>query len=352
MGKPVYIVVGNHYSLSGIQEIVYGLHTCLSRKFSVRVERAIQNNAINVIIDEFVSAPEEFDLKRIKELHPQTKVIVVATEFVTPISVLGMGWRKTFNFFGDLSDWQNLLIRVLKPSAEPGPTYMHHRYVSFVHALKHCDLLLTVHTKILPTLASLADHFESLVAPPIMIYPEIGSLSAVQWDRLRDLPVGFTMTGRTTPYRRKMTRELLQTFKSAGLSTPAFKYLPFENLPTSSPLNDIAAWYNSTSIEYLFNFNPPQHAKWPYSSPMRILRAILLGQVPVVTKKYDDHLIESVARLWDGRTETAREFASLGTGDRQGWLTNYVRSIEAYDQLAQGANKMFIDAMMALTDRD
>ena len=83
---------------------------------------------------------------------------------------------------------------------------------------------------------------------------------------------------------------------------------------------------------------------------MRILRAILLGQIPVVTKQFHDHIVEDVATLWDGKVETAVELGTRQFIDRRMWLTDYVKSLEAYDQQATTANKPFVSAVKALTE--
>ena len=81
---------------------------------------------------------------------------------------------------------------------------------------------------------------------------------------------------------------------------------------------------------------------------MRILRAVLLGQIPVVTKKFHDHLLENVATLWDGKTETAvelgtRQFLIAGYGSLTTW-----NQLEAYDREAEEANKPFVSAIIGL----
>ena len=127
----------------------------------------------------------------------------------------------------------------------------------------------------------------------------------------------------------------------AGLS-PVYQHVPFEasaNDALPSESDDYLTDYQSVAPEYLFNINPPQTENWPYSSPMRILRAILLGQIPVVTKKFHDHLLENVATLWDGKTETAVELGTRQFLDRRLWLTDYMQSLEAYDRQARGGKQ-------------
>ena len=293
-------------------------------------------------------------IKKTKELYPDTKIVIVATEFATPVSVLGLELTKTFNFFGTRDDWAKLIFGSLRPLAGGMPSYMQMRYLGFVRALQYCDLLTVIHPAILPTISELAKQLGPRLGQPLLVYPQIGPLSVVQLNRLWHLPVGFNMTGTRTPYRVRITRNLKRKFERVGWFAPIYKHVPFKSSASeafASSSDDYLADYHSFSPEYLFNINPPQTSNWPCSlSPMRILRAILLGQIPVVTKQFHDHIVEDVATLWDGKVETAVELGTRQFIDRRMWLTNYVKSLEAYDQQATTANKPFVSAVKALTE--
>ena len=348
-GEPIYIVVGNHRSILGIQEIVHSLQSSLTKSLSVRISSNIKNNAINVIIDEFSLLSDATAMKQTKELYPDTKLVLVATEFITPVSLFGVELFRTFNFFGRMDDWLTLLTDGVRSLRRRAPSYMRQRYLGFVEAVKHCDLVVAVHVGILPGASELLSQCASRAAPPLLVYPQIGPLTVQQQNRLRTLPIGFTMTGTMTRYRAAITRKLIDTFELLGWSGPVFKHVPFEQPPVaSSVLDELHLAYNSIYPEYLFNLNPAQSAKWSYSSPMRILRAILLGQIPVVTKRFRDHPLEDVALLWDTSRNGALDLAAFTIRDRDGWLDTYVRSISAYDELAEAGNRPFVRAIKAL----
>ena len=366
MPKQIYIAVGNHRSLVGINEIIYTLYSCFSESLSVTLTRSLKPDCINVLIDEFASSADIIAIEKTKELYPNTKIVIVATEFVTPVSLLGVELLKTFNFFGNLRDWYVLLGGTVRTLVGGMPPYMGMRYHGFVRMLKYCDLLAVVHPAILPLVSQMVGELAPHLPSPLMVYPRISSLSTLQQNRFADLPVGFTMTGTQTRYRREILRKLTKAFKRFGWYAAVYKNVPFE-VPTTtiSSANDkkarassefsdfpgyLRAQYNLASPEYLFNFNPPQTADWPYSSPMRILRAIMLGQIAVVSKKFHDHLIEDLAMLWDGKSETAVQLGTWQLRDRQLWLTDYLRSIEAYDRKAREANKPLVSAIMGLAE--
>ena len=365
MPEQIYIVVGNHRSMVGINEIVYTIHSALSENFSVEIVTRLKQNSVNVLIDEFSSPAYTVAISETKKRYPNTKIVVVATEFVTPVRILGLELIKTFNFFGAPTDWTGLLAGSLRALIGGMPSYMRMRYLGFVRTLEYSDLLASVQPAILQTLSE-ARAWDPNRAPALMVYPRIGMLRAAQQHRLEDLPVGFIMTGTFTSYRRQIARKLVRTFRRAGWFASIFQHVPFEAAPVSSSSTSkepahtsrfsstpstpayLQAQYDSMAPGSLFNINPPQTSEWPYSSPMRILRAIMLGQIPVITKRFHDHLIEEVAMLWDGTSEAALRFGSYQLSDRQGGLNDYLRSIGEYDQAAREANKPFVSAMMAL----
>jgi hypothetical protein len=357
--KKVYIAVGNHRSFAGIKEIVHSIQSALSAQFSVELSRELKGDSVNIIIDEFSGLFDVAAIRQVTELYPNTKIVIVATEFATSVSVLGIELMRTFNFFGTPLDWGRLLRDVAGSLAGGMPPYMRLRYVGFANALKYCSLLTAIHPLIVPVAAELARGVAPALPAPLMIHPIIGPLSDVQRDRLWNLPAGFVMTGTRTPYRIAVSRAIVRKFKRAGWSKPLYEHRAFETSRTASSASNgpreaetllSLLNYNSVSPDVLFNVNPPQSAKWAYSSPMRILRAVLLGQIPVITKRFQDHPLEDVATLWDGSLETAVELASRQFVDRRMWLPDYLRSIEAYDREASAANKPFVDAVQALTE--
>lgn len=362
MPDKVYVVVGNHRSLVGINEIIYTISSALSENFSVEIITRLKQNSVNVLIDEFSSPAYVAAINETKQRYPNTKIVIVATEFVTPVRIFGLELTKTFNFFGAPRDWATLSVGALRALIGAMPSYMRMRYLGFVSALEYCDLLTSVQPAILGTLSELGSHLPS----PHMIYPRIGALPNLQRYRLEDLPAGFIMTGTLTSYRSQIARNVIKTFRRAGWFAPIFQHVPFEAPPASVPSTAkggadlsgssrgplahtyLQAQYDTIAPTYLFNINPPQTSKWPYSSPMRILRAILLGQIPVVTKRFHDHLIEEVAMLWDDKFDTALKFGSYQLGERRGYVADYLSLLEAYDQKAREANKPFVEAMTTL----
>jgi hypothetical protein len=358
MTKKLYIAIGNHRSFAGIKEIVYSIQSALSPQFSVELSRELKSDSVNIIIDEFSGLFDVAAIKQVTESYPKTKIVIVATEFATSVSVLGIELMRTFNFFGTPRDWSKLFRDAVKSLAGGVPPYMRMRYVGFTNVLKYCDLLTAIHPLIIPVAAELARSEAPTLPAPLMVYPLIGSLSDAQRDRLWNLPAGFVMTGTRTPYRIMVARDIVRKFKRAGWSGPVFEHRAFDGAGSASSSGGAQESETLTSLlnygsarpDVLFNVNPPQSEKWAYSSPMRILRAVLVGQIPVITKRFHDHPLEDVSVLWDRRLETAVELASRQFVDRRMWLPDHFRAIEAYDREARAANKPFVDAIEALTE--
>src|SRR6185437_3126570 len=108
--------------------------------------------------------------------------------------------------------------------------------------------------------------------------------------RLKELPAGFVTTGTLTPFRRRQASKICASLLKAGID-PVYRHMPFKDTPGAHLADDKVVFESADakSADYLFNVNPPQRENWPFSSPMRLLRAILLGQIPVITKRFGDH---------------------------------------------------------------
>jgi hypothetical protein len=359
-----HIVIGNHPSHLGIGEILYTLHHHFSQAHTTTVSQFISPDRINVIIDEFTNPYLVKYISDYKRRHPRTRIVIVATEFVTSISFLGFVIGKTFDYFNIFEDWHHIFPVLAHRLALANPPYLHRRYIGFVAALRVSDLILSIHPSILITLRLLAQEMKDLASVPLTIYPEIDPDQVVKDDRLSQLPPGFTMTGTLTKFRVRTAKKLIRVMRLVGISGSIYRYMPFAESPgfhlTESGIafefdtvtrengkaahdsiitTKLAMEEKNEKPDYLFNFNPPQRANWGYSSPMRILRAVLFGQIPVVTQKFGDHEIESIAQLWDGKVATAQKLFTEAAVGREELIERYIASIAQYNQIARKKNE-------------
>jgi hypothetical protein len=146
-------------------------------------------------------------------------------------------------------------------------------------------------------------------------------------------------------------QKLVKQFGRAGWSQPIWKHVSFKESRSLELSNSgLKFHYDREGKDaYLFNISPPQQAGWRYSSPMRILRAALLGQIPVVTKKFNDHDIEDIACLWDGRLDSALKIMHFSM-DRRQLIDDYLQSVQRYNAVAKSKNRPFLFALDLLSE--
>ncbi len=356
MENDVYIVVGNHRSVLGINEIVYCLYKSLSANFSIKLTRQLKNNRVNILIDEFSNGIDILAIEETRRRFPNTKIVIVATEFITPVSLFGVGLTRTFNYFGGPRDWRSLFLSAIRRQRRRQPSYMQLRYDGFTRAIKSCDVVVSVHPKIQPAVDKLIEEDEGASAPSLMIYPEFGPLSGAQENRLLTLPFGFSMTGTITPFRKKVLSNLVGAMNHVGCMDAPIGKSSFEDAPSAFPacdikLHDSSFSFGPTETDYLFNINPPQTEEWPYSSPMRIYRAVMRGQVPIITRKFSDHPIENGAMLWDGEIASSRTIGIMKLSDRAEWISKFTRTLGEYDKVAHEGNRPFVNAVKSLNEQ-
>lgn len=332
------IVLGNHASHAGIGDIVYAISDYFSQDYRVSTSEGIAPGKLNIIIDEFSNPYFVEFLRETRRIHPGTKYAVVATEFYTPIVFLGLRLGATFNFFGEMRDW-TATGRIVASRILFGLyrlPYIHRRYLGFLAALATADAVLTIHPKILESLEVWAKLNGSSLPPSATVYPRVDLSYADRIRRLKKLPFGYTMTGTLTPYRKEIAKELLRAFRKAGYDWPIYLHLPFGDAGRF----DLSG-YPPEVPKYLYNVNPPQKRRWRYSSPMRILRAALLGQIPVITKKFGDHEIEEIAFVLDTSPKigAAQKLWCEATIGREELVKNYVAAVEAYNEVAKRKNE-------------
>ena len=66
-----------------------------------------------------------------------------------------------------------------------------------------------------------------------------------------------------------------------------------------------------------------------------------MGQIPVVTKRFNDHEIEDIAVLWNRRVNTALKVLSYRM-DRRSLINDYIDSVERYNVKAKAKNVKFL----------
>jgi hypothetical protein len=349
MKQDAFVLWSNHQSTAGIGEIVFTVVACLADRYNLRPTKTIRPGKINIIIDEFTNPYFLKQLVDIKKADPATKYVIVATEFITPVRIFGIEIARTFNFFWGAKDWLKLIHDRLFQGTSRLPSYMRQRYLGFMKALAVCDLLVFVHPSIGRELADVAQAYPNLASPPVIVYPELMPGLVTQDDRFEHLPIGFNLTGTLTRYRRKVMAKLAKQFRRTGWGQTIWRHVSFAESKAIDFAGSAFKFHYEvrSQKDFLFNINPPQQSGWPFSSPMRILRAALLGQIPVVTKKFQDHDIEDIALLWDGETDTTSRMLHLAM-DRKRLVSDHMQSVRRYTAIAKDKNQAFLRALETL----
>lgn len=340
--KPVYLVIGNHDSFAGIYEIAHILNTVLSANHELVMSRGIRRNAINVLIDEFSSGILADYVLSVKREAPTTGIVLVATEFVTPVRLFGLPIELTFDLpssFGNL--WTNAFQHYWqRAAADPAGErhHMHARFRGFGKVVRAADLVVSLTTGVAESLALLG---AQLNAPQTVLYPEFNLDHAVFAAALKGIPFGFVHIGALTDHRKAWVRKansMFRTYRPAG--GPAVKLLGTG--PVTSANNGFSYPYKPPDV--LYNFNPPPQRRRKFSSPIEIYRAVIMGQVPVVTEIFGDHEIESIAVRWNGTREDSDRLFLDGTLRRDSFIDSFLSGIKAYNEVARDQNLHFQDA--------
>lgn len=354
----INIVVGNHQSIIGIIEVIYSVYSALQDRFVVKVSQYLVENQVNIIIDEFTSPIFHEMIAGMKKRFPRTKVVVVATEFVTPISILGYKVMNTFNFFGSPHDWIFFIFTFLKSLTNKAHrSYMHMRYLGFIKAMDICDELACIHPGILSALN--ASQATPKPCRAFLIYPTIKK--PLHLRSLRTLAASFTVTGSITPFRRRIISRINRLCRDIFHLPPIITIKEFKNEMSLTELASLEEGveanvfldriYSAAETETLYNLNPPQGRNWKYSSPMRILRAVLIGQIPVITEKCNDHPLEEVALLCNINKENNGDLYELiqyRYMSRERQIEKYCHSLASYNDFSRDANEPFCSMIYAL----
>lgn len=384
-GNICNIVVGNHQYAEGIGEALYTLVSYLSPRYKTVISFDIVPSMINIFIDEF-SLPGITDyLLKTKAEYPDTKFVILATELVTEIKLIGYNIGRTFNYFNHWEDRRyGFSMAAFRLGLRKTAPYMYQRYLGFTKLLEFADLVISLHPGILETLKLLPPPASLGAVPMVNLYPEIDLKQIINNRRLEQLPSGFVMTGTQTPSRQKVVKRLIETAHSIGIRGPLYQYLTFSEageyrletghaivsfglgkhegnegqvikpfamspLPATKTHPEIEQNRDERMTrERLYNINPPRSANWPYSSPMRILRAVLFGYVPVLTQKFHDHELESVALLWDLSSTSLCKLWLDATIGRRNLIETYVATIAEYNKVAQKKNEALDEAFQIL----
>ena len=338
MGRRLFVYTGNHGKQDGIEDYLRLLEDVLgSRGFQVEVSPTLRANSINIIIDEFTNYVENCRIAEFRRSNHSNRCVFILTEFAE--CTLGV---ESFNHFGGLlnaaiialfnvslrwvrQDFPAVRIRDLAVLLLYSPIlagyfltilaeqiarrllgrnarnpvgeflrrnhrliYFHMRYLGLKAHLEYADAVISSHEFIMHSFGEDRGIDGQRLKHLGVIYPQFDEEFV-----LESLMVGkklyVEITGSVTKFRKRWMKWVDFYIKLLGVNNVIgrCKSLQFSLLATSRPRQRAA-----------YSLHPPQSRSWPYCSPMRIYRALVVDHnVPVLTRIFSQHPIEDVCLL-------------------------------------------------------
>ncbi len=335
--KKINIYTGNHGEEYGIEDYLLILQKVLERKgCSYSISTHYEPSVPNIVIDEFTNYLENQKLSEFRKNNPDTPIILVLTEFmqrkwgvkalnhfagigdsalICLINVFSLIKRKDFPV-PRLKDWlllvsfspilfvmgiahgiQYLFIRLF--SAERASqkkqafnarvyqlAYWSLRYHGLMRNLLDFDYILSSHEAVWPQMVKNGVVKEQDKRYVGVIYPEF-DITSVLDHLLVNKQSKIEITGTITPYRKKWTNKINFHILNHGLHH------------TIKMVEHIRWGVETQGRRAAFSLHPPQTARWPYSSPTRIYRALQVdGNLPVLTRYFGQNPIEDICLIY------------------------------------------------------
>ncbi len=382
MNFKINIYTANHGKVEGIEDYIKNLHYIFeSRGFEVKNSRGLNENAINIVIDEFTNFPSNLFIKEFRARHPETPIILVATEFVERKYFVS-----SFNHFGSIFEsaflsWIDLGLRNKRTDfIKSSPTqwlksiallpiiplyiiklafsiqslksmlkrsdswlqglkrgthqqiYMHMRYLGFQSMIECADAIIMSHDLIRPGIVPFA---EKNNVPVIgTFFPECSDDTCKE-EMLKGKDLCIEISGSVTLYRSRQLRKIARDTTIFGMHHQ-FK------APRKRSFGD-----NANGARAAFSLHPPQTKTWKYASPTRIYRALFVDKnIPVITKNFKQHPIEEACLNYDGGM-TLLKMCQLY--EKPEMLKEYINAnVKPYLAIASKNNNALLKKLMSL----
>ncbi|MDA9265628.1 hypothetical protein N9P87_01080 [bacterium] len=319
----IYLVTGNHKTTIYVQDIIEILKRALEGSFIIKISDHVIKNAANIIIDDFTNEDFNKILRNVKLEYPETKVIVVLTEFITTKL-----YHKSFNNFNlSLNIIYDTVVDygffIIKPSAHkfeplqvfkfvvyfipvlffsilillttvfsgifrksftkkfPKRAYMHLRYRTFRSMVNHFDGFICLHPRMKDGYLNFVEPSKMLgVVYPVFLEEEICNTVA------ENKHSQTIISGKITKYRAQQINEFEKFVNDNGL-TPQFG----QNVTQKS-------FHDKLTQCYKYYFYCPQASAWPYISPTAVWRSVAVYQTMLVSSFSDiSHSINSLLAI-------------------------------------------------------
>lgn len=308
------INVENHTSEKLIEDLIDVISDIFtSRNFKVIVSKKFKQDAVNLVIDEFSNQKFLKDFKKFKKKFPDTKFILLNTEFITkrfgfisfnlfsnsPIEILLIKFgllylfvsKKIFSEIFKIVNVKSLILLLCSVYEIPKlffksfrtqllvnirkGIYNYLRYRGFKKIIKDFDYIIHLHPH---------QNKEKNIKlnNSFLIFPEIKVIKNEILKIKNKSKIILTTTGYKTKFRERILNNLILDQKFFGYQ----KYF--------SVINNID-FQDFSSKNMYFLINSPQEKYWPYCSPARLYRSIKkFNTIPIILKNLSQHPLEDL----------------------------------------------------------
>lgn len=374
--KQFAIVLPNRGSVARVLDQVSVLGRAFEGAASVSLSPVIVDGAVNILLD---GHSGDGDLCRALETRSaRTKIIILATEFLGKVEGIAtfnpwiddagveilrltseardagflqrffyfcrLKWiKKSIRWFGTFDDLQSYhAVR-----------YNKLRFESFLRIVPQVDGIIASHPLILAQLAEFypqfADKYLGAAYPQFSVNNLQDTFGSDAWVQGRGKQ--FEITGTMSAYRAAFAARCdAQTARAAGwsaLSVTGFRpdidsYL-LKMTGWNASYEEPSRPTDQTSV--MFSLHPPQSQGWPYSSPVRIFRAIEVDHtIPVLPEPFGDHPIEDVCLPMGDSLQPLEDLAASPQA-RLRWLDEKLRP---YNDIAIAQNAQLVQRILRL----
>lgn len=339
MKNLINIFIGNHNKIESISDHINLLKKILSNKdMKVVITKKILLNGINLIIEDFSEKRMKNELIYIKKNHPKTSYICLFTELPTknifknynqtnlnifyeiiiyfdnfykiikeiyynfliflikslwPIKIWFLKkkflWKKShyqcIDGFKNKKNFKSANTEIVIKKSKKSKflnylrmkyhnycywKYMKSRLFSSLNFKNYIDVNIDMH----PVINNELNRILNITS--LTLFPEINTSFFLRNRKIKS-KYEIVSTGSLNLFRKRNIENYNDLLKSKGYKITYQSFLSDRQLR-----------------KYSYNFNSPQSEEWSYSSPIRFMRSINNGQIPIIIKKFADHPIESL----------------------------------------------------------
>lgn len=346
----INLFIANHGKKEGVEDYITSFEYMFEQRgFDFSVSEKLQEDAINLVIDEFTNFAANRYIANFSASKRNASLVFVLTEFIENHMLA----CSSFNHFGGIRNSAilalvNCFLRNARSDFRPAKLvdylrvflyfpvlawliipfslnfmlnlpkgmkkafksvyrnylhrliYMHGRYLGFEAMVNCADAVMTCHQGIEDGYSKMRERQAEMPPSFGVFYPEFSS-DGINSSMLSGKTKGIEMTGSITHYRTREMYRINRQIKLLGLAS------------IMGEVESRAFGKKATKkARATFSIHPPQTARWPYSSPTRIYRSLVVDHnIPILTRHYRQHPIENICLLLGAGSDCLSEMYQM-----------------------------------------